>query len=72
MKYDYALKKFRDTIAVMEYATKEGQEKGLEQGREEGREEARLEMARKLKENGVSPEIIATTTGMTTEQVEKL
>lgn len=54
----------------------EGLEEGLAKGREEGlakgREEERLEIARKLKVNGVSTETIATVSGLSVEEVECL
>ena len=54
----------------------EGRADGLAEGRaegiEEGRKEERLENARKLKRLGVSAEIIASATGLTTEEIGKL
>ncbi len=48
----------------------------VEQGREEGREEGAnvkaVEMAKKLKEKGVSIDIIADTSGLAKEEIEKL
>ena len=40
--------------------------------REEGREEERLTVARKLKERGISPAVIAEATGLSAEQIEAL
>jgi len=43
-----------------------------EEGREEGRKEAFVEIARALKAKGLEPAFIAETTGLTTEEIEKL
>ena len=51
---------------------KDGLEKGMEKGMEEGMEEARLEMARQLKLNGVPTDIIARSSGLPTEEIERL
>ena len=45
---------------------------GLEKGREEGREEANMTNAIKLKQLGVSAEIISQATGLDLEIVEEL
>jgi len=47
----------------------EGREEGLEAGREEGREEAFKDMARKLKAEGGSVDMISRVTGLTEEQI---
>ena len=80
MKYDVALRKYRDTLCVMDGAIMRGLEQGLEQGRAEGlakgREEGRVEeqqkIARNLKAQGIATEIIASCTGLTPEEVEHL
>ena len=68
MKYDEGIRKYRDTICVMDYAV----EKGIEKGRAEGRKEATLANALSLKRNGVPVEIIASSLGLTIEDVQKL
>lgn len=63
-----------------EVGLKEGREKGLQEGREKGREEGReegekikqLEIARKMKLKGFSPEDIIDVTGLSVENIEKL
>ena len=54
----------------------EGRKQGLAQGREEGREEGRKETkhedARKMKELGVSMEIIQQVSGLTAEEIDAL
>ena len=108
MKYDRALKQFRDTYAVTEYAKKEGRDEGRAEGRAEGiaegraegiaegraegiaegraegiaegraegiaegRAEREREIARNFKNMGVSLETIASSTGLSIEEIEKL
>ena len=49
-----------------------GLKRGLEKGLEQGRTEALLNVARNLKENGLSTDVIAKSTGMTIDDIEKL
>ena len=80
IKYDDSLRKFRDTLVVMEGQFMEGEAKGLEKGREEGlaeglakgREEGSLDIARKMKAKGFSLEEIAELTGCPVSEIEKL
>ena len=62
--------------STAELAEKRGHEAGLAEGivigREEGREEAKAEDARKLKDLGVSVEIISEATGLPLEVIEEL
>ena len=50
----------------------EGERKGLEKGRTEGRMVERLDNAKKLKELGVSSEIIAQATGLDLKEIDGL
>lgn len=76
MRYDESLKVYRDNLAVREFNIREGFEKGMkkgmEKGMEKGRAEERIKIAHDLKAAGVSTEIIAKTTGLTTEEIESL
>ena len=51
---------------------KEGIEEGIEKGREEGIELAQVKIATKLKKKGIPLEVIANTTELTIEFIEKL
>ena len=62
--YDAHQKELAISYGVIETAKYEG--------RAEGRNEVKLETAKLLKENGVSNEIIAKSTGLTLEEIEKL
>ena len=72
IKYDAALKAYRDTYAVMEGQYEEGMKKGMEKGMEKGEMNERLKNAKNLKENGVAVEIIAKSIGLSVEEIEKL
>lgn len=82
-KYDESLRKYRDTISVMEGQYQEGWEKGLAEGEAKGeakglakgearRIKERLQNARSLKENGVSLDIIAKSLGLTDTELQQL
>jgi predicted transposase/invertase (TIGR01784 family) len=58
--YEESLKTYRDNYSVLETAKREGKQ-------EEG-----FEIAKRLKQKGVAIEIIAETTELTKEQIEKL
>ena len=64
MKYDSALRHYRDTIVVMQGA--------VDKGRAEGRAEANLSIARNLKAMGLLPTDIAKATGLSLGEIEKL
>ena len=51
---------------------KEGREEGLKEGREEGQQSEKLRAARKMKDDGMSVDLIAKYTGLTIEQIENL
>ena len=53
----------------VEEGREEGLEAGIAKGREEGREEAFKDMARKLKAEGGSVDMISRVTGLTEEQI---
>ena len=79
-KYDESIKVYRDNLAAMEYAEVKGRAEGLEKGRMEGRAEGRaegekkkqIEVARNLKQMGLSVEVIIQGTGLTAEEIERL
>ena len=57
---------------TLEYMIAEAKEEGLEQGLEQGRAAERLEMARTLKDKGISVDIIAEASGLSEEEIDKL
>ena len=78
--YDENLRKYRDTVAVMEGQYLEGMEKGMEKGRAEGMEKGRAEgeqrkaasIARQMKAGGMSITDIVRFTGLSVEEIEGL
>lgn len=64
MMYDDSLRKFRDTIGVMEGARIEGFEKG--------RAEEQLRIARNFKAMGIAIDVIANATGLTEDDIKSL
>ena len=84
LKYDEALRKYRDTISVFEGARmdglmegrmegrKEGLMEGLMEGRMEGQRSEKMENARKMKTYGLALDMIAEITGLSIEEVRGL
>lgn len=70
--YDENLRKYRDTIAVMEGQYLEGMEKGIAKGRAEGRAEERLANARSLIANSIPLDVIVKSLGLSAEEIEQL
>ena len=68
LKYDEGIRKYRDTLCVME-----GQyDKGVAKGREEGFEKGILMTAKKLKELGLGIPYIKEATGLSEEVIKQL
>ena len=80
LKYDEALRKYRDTISVFEGVRMDGLMEGRMEGRKEGRMEGRMEgqrsekmeNARKMKTYGLALDMIAEITGLSIEEVRGL
>ena len=72
LKYDEALKKYRDTISVLEGARMEGREEGIQEGIQEGIRKGVLANARKMKAYGLAWDMIAEITGLTIDEVKDL
>ena len=88
MKYDEGIRKYRDTICVMDYAIESGLKKGfdkgmkqgieqgmkqgIEQGRAEGEKQGRYEVAQKLLAMGLPIESVLQATGLSKDDVKQL
>jgi len=59
-------------LTYSEEAELRGMEKGIEKGMEKGMEKGREEMARNLLANGISPEIIAKSAGLSLERIQAM
>ena len=71
-EYEKSLNSMSDYYNIIDSAVAKAEKAALERGREEGREEGRLESARKLKQLGVTTEIIAEATGLSPEEIAQL
>ena len=65
IKYEKAIKQYRDTLCVMEGA----EQKGARKGERKGEQRARAEISKKLFERGMAIEEIALITSLTEEEV---
>lgn len=74
--YQESLKVYRDNYSIMKTAKsearKEGLEEGIEAGRKEGIKAGKAEIAKEMKKEGLSTDLIAKVTGLSKEQIEKL
>ena len=83
-KYEACLKVYRDNYNTWNYmkeqALKEGIAKGIDQGIEQGieigvnkgKKESSYDIARKMKQKGLSVDMIAECTGLSKSEIEKL
>ena len=76
LKYDEGLRKYRDTLCVMEGARLKGLEEGRVEGRAEGRAEGRVEervkLIRAMLQTGISMEKVSQCTGLPEEEIKIL
>ena len=80
LHYDEALRKYRDTLCVLESAEQrelkrgreEGRTEGLTEGLAQGRAEERIEIARNMKAKGLAIDLIAECSGLFPEEIAKL
>ena len=64
MKYDEGLRKYRDTISVLQGAREDGYAEGMAQGIEQGEQKKALAIAEKMKAMGLSSKDILEATGI--------
>lgn len=76
LKYDVGLKKYRETLSVLEGAKQdglaEGRAKGLEEGRTEGIQSEKAETAKRLLAIGMDINTIAIATGLSAKDIETI
>ena len=70
--YHSDLKAKSDWNASIRYAEKKAKEEGKIEGIGEGKMKEKLEIAKSLKKEGLSTELIAKTTGLSIEEIEAL
>jgi predicted transposase/invertase (TIGR01784 family) len=63
-----SLKIFRDNKATLDYA----KQTAFEEGEIKGEIKAKIEVAKSLKQNGVSIDLISRSTGLSESEIEKL
>ncbi|MDD7722810.1 MAG: hypothetical protein PUK64_07460, partial [bacterium] len=76
MKYDEAIRKYRDTLCVMQSQLDEGiqigRDQGIQIGIEKGRQQTLASVARNLKAQHVPLDVIASSTGLSIQEIEDL
>jgi predicted transposase/invertase (TIGR01784 family) len=68
IKYDYALKRYRDTLNALTGAEQKGRAEGLA----EGEHNKALESARRMKADNMPAELVAKYTGLSVEVINSL
>ena len=59
-------------MSDIESGKEEGRKEGIKEGREEGREERTIEVAKEMKKNKISMELIEKITGLTKEMIKNV
>ena len=72
LKYDEGIRKYRDTLCVMEGQYAKGMEKGMEKGMGKGMEKGILMTAKKMKEGGLGIYDIMKFTGLSEDVIRQL
>ncbi len=70
--YEKSLLEYWEVKNVMETSFEEGEQVGIQKGKVEGKVEGKIEVAKALKQQQVSVDIIMTATGLTQQEIEKL
>ncbi len=68
----YAYERFWQAVVNERVLMEGGYKKGRAEGREEGRAEERLKNARNLKANGITIDVIASSLGLSQDEIEAL
>ena len=72
MKYDVGLRKYRDTLSVLEGAKQDGLAEGRAEGRAEGIEKEKIETVKRLKAIGADINMITVATGLSAEEATRI
>ena len=72
MKYDEAIRKYRDTLCVMQSQLDEGIQIGRDEGIQIGRQQTLASVALNLKAQHVPLDVIASSTGLSIQEIENL
>ena len=71
-EYEACLKVYRDQYNTWNYMKERALEEGRAEGFEKGKKESLYEVAHKMKQSGMSLEVIAQCTGLSIEEIEQL
>lgn len=71
-EYEESVKIYRDLTNVVNTAERKGLEKGRAEGRAEGEHEKALQVARGMKTDGMSDDMVAKYTGLSTDEIRNL
>ena len=72
MKYDHAIKVYRDNLCVYEDAIESGLKEGFKKGMEKGAREKALSIAKEMKKYNTDISFIVKITGLTIEEVNNI
>ncbi len=72
IQYESNLKHYRDYVNTIDCAKNEGMEKGIAEGMEKGMAEEKLVVAKSLKTESISLDVIAKCTGLSIPEIERL
>ena len=71
-RYDASINAYRTQLAVMDYAREEGFEEGLKEGFEEGAAMNSRKIALKMRQMGMSENLIMEMTGLSIDEIREL
>ena len=71
-RYDASINAYRTQLAVMDYAREEGFEEGLKEGFEEGAVMNSRKIALKMRQMGMSENLIMEMTGLSIDEIREL
>ena len=72
MKYDTAIRQYRDTLNMFKDEKERGRAEGRAEGHAEGHAEAMLSVVRNMKAAGLGVEVIQQATGLSPEVIARM
>ena len=71
-QYRYALKIYRDSKNIYDFAVEKGEKKGFEEGVDKGIQEEKRRVAKQMKQKGLPIQTIAICSGLTEDEIKLL
>ncbi|OUO49097.1 hypothetical protein B5F77_15420, partial [Parabacteroides sp. An277] len=71
-QYRYALKIYRDSKNIYDFAVEKGEKKGFEEGVDKGIQEEKRRVAKQMKQQGLPIQTIAICSGLTEDEIKLL